>query len=83
MLLLTEKKGGVLMRVFCPDRIKDRRHKLGLTQDELARKAGTSREYVVEIEKGKTTPKATLITKLAQALKVRESYFFVDDVCNN
>jgi transcriptional regulator with XRE-family HTH domain len=71
------------MRIFCPAKIKYRRNKLGLTQDALAKKAGTSREYVVEIEKGKTTPKATLIANLAQALRVRESYFFVDDVCNS
>lgn len=71
------------MRSFCYTRIKDRRHKLGLTQATLAQKAGTSREYVVEIEKGKKTPKAPLIAKLAYALKVRESYFFVNDVCNN
>ncbi len=71
------------MRVFNHEMIKNRRLKLKLTQQKLAKLAGTSREYVVEIEKGRKIPKATLIARLAQALKVRESYFFVDDVCNN
>ena len=71
------------MRVFSPSKIKERRHKLGLTQAELAKKAGTAREYLVEIERGKSIPGASLIARLAHVLKVRESYFFVDNVNNN
>ncbi|MEW6417250.1 MAG: helix-turn-helix transcriptional regulator [Nitrospirota bacterium] len=71
------------MRIFCPTKIKERRNKLGLTQAELAKKAGTAREYVVEIERGKAIPRASMIAKLANALRVRESYFFVDGVSNN
>lgn len=71
------------MRVFCPSKIKLRRNKLGLTQEALAKKVGTSREHVVDIERGKKIPKVTTIAKLAYALRVRESYFFADDVCNN
>lgn len=69
------------MRAFNPEMIKKRRLKLGLTQQELAKIAGTSREYLIEIEKGRKMPKALMIAKIAYALKVRESYFFVDDVC--
>jgi len=65
------------LRVFSPDRIKDRRIKLGLTQAELAKKAGTAREYIVEIERGRSVPKASMIARIADALRVRESYFFV------
>lgn len=71
------------MRTFCPSKIKNRRNQKKISQQRLAEMVGTSRIYILEIEKGKKIPRATMLTKLAQALKVRESYFFVNDVCNN
>lgn len=68
------------MRIYNHEKIRERRIKLGLTQEELAKKAGTSREYLIEIEKGRKIPKAPMIAKIATALKVRESYFFVNHV---
>lgn len=65
------------MKTFDPDRVRQRRTQLGLTQLQLAIRAGTGREYVVEIEKGRKIPKATMLAKIADALKVRVSYFFV------
>jgi len=67
------------MRIFTPVKIRERRKRLNLTQAELAEKAGTARAYIVEIEKGRTTPKATMIARIANALRVRESYFFVNN----
>lgn len=64
------------MRLYRPDRIRKRRLQLEFTQEMLARKAGTSREYIIEIEKGRKIPKAPMLAKIAYALKVRESYFF-------
>lgn len=71
------------MRIYCYDRIKRRRLKLKLTQAEVARRAGTAREYFNEIERGKAIPKATTLAKIADALNVTVGYFFVNDVCNN
>jgi transcriptional regulator with XRE-family HTH domain len=65
------------MRVFSPEKIKERRNSLRLTQGELARRAGTARVYIAQIERGKSNPTASLLAKIANALKVRVSYFFV------
>lgn len=67
------------MRVFKPEKIRDRRTTLKLTQAELAKKVGTAREYIVELERGKSIPKVSMLAKLATALRVRESYFFMDN----
>ncbi len=68
------------MRSFDPGRVKQRRNRLKLTQAELATRAGTAREYLVEIEKGRKVPKATTLAKIADALRVRVGYFFVERV---
>jgi transcriptional regulator with XRE-family HTH domain len=50
-------------------RIKALRKTLGLTQDELARMAGISRNYLSEIETGKKTPNVTRLEQIAKPLK--------------
>lgn len=57
-------------------KIKERRKKLNLTQKELADKAHIAREYLSNIENGKNVPTATVIIRIANALKVKVSYFF-------
>lgn len=42
----------------------------GLTQEELAEKAGVSRQTVIAIEKGNYTPSVLLALKLARIFKV-------------
>ena len=64
------------MRAFRPDKLRERRVKIRMTQGQLACKAGATRTYINEIEKGKKTPGANLLSKLAVALKVSEGYFF-------
>ncbi len=64
------------MRRFDPEKIKKRRMRLGMTQLQLARAVGTAREYIAEIERGRSVPSATFIAKFADALSVKESYFF-------
>lgn len=68
------------MRIFDHDRIKERRQRLGLSQEELAISAGLTREHLIEIEKGRSIPKADMVAKIARALGVKGSYFFVDAV---
>ena len=51
------------------NKIKTTRIKLGLTQDELAQKAGVRRETIVFLEQGKYNPSLKLAFEVAHALK--------------
>lgn len=51
-------------------RIKRRRIKLGLTQKELAKKAGIAETTVVQIEKGQTMPTQFVLYKLSRVFDV-------------
>lgn len=46
------------------------RTKKGLTQEELAEKAGITRQTVISIEKGNYTPSVLLAIKIASVFKV-------------
>ena len=51
-------------------RLKDLRFRAGLTQEELAHKAGTTQTTVARIERNAVEPEVTTIRKLANALGV-------------
>ena len=58
-------------------KIKKRRMELGLSQDDLAKKAGMSRVQISNLERGASqfgTWKT--VQKLSNALEVSPSYFF-------
>ena len=48
--------------------IRDRRRKLGLSQTELARKAGVGRQWIVAIERGKSGAELGLVLRTFSAL---------------
>ena len=48
--------------------IRERRTKMGLDQVSLARRAGTSRKWLVEVEQGKPRAAIGLILRTLQAL---------------
>lgn len=73
----------MIMRRFCPKKIKNRREYMWLSQKEVAEKAGITREYLSYIETGKQIPRATTIARLAEVLRVKEGYFFVNQEHNN
>ena len=50
--------------------IRERRQKLGLDQIALARKAGTSRKWLIEVENGKPRAEIGLILRTLKALGV-------------
>jgi HTH-type transcriptional regulator / antitoxin HipB len=50
--------------------IRERRLKLGLDQITLARKAGTSRKWLIEVESGKPRAEIGLILRTLKALGV-------------
>ncbi|MFA5098725.1 MAG: helix-turn-helix transcriptional regulator [Candidatus Paceibacterota bacterium] len=51
------------------NRIKEYRQKKGMTQEELARKAGVRRETIVFLEQGKYNPSLKLALIIAKELK--------------
>jgi HTH-type transcriptional regulator / antitoxin HipB len=50
--------------------IRDRRIKLGLDQRSLAQKVGVSRQWVVEVEKGKPRAEIGLLLRTIDALGI-------------
>jgi CheY-like chemotaxis protein len=56
--------------------IKTERSALGISQEELAERAGLHRTYVSDVERGARNPSIASIEKLAQALKLSVSALF-------
>jgi putative transcriptional regulator len=52
------------------DELRKARIAAGLTQEELAAKAGVSREYVNYVERGKSDPTVKMFVKLCKAMGV-------------
>ena len=63
---------GAIMQIRTPLdlglAIRDRRRKLKLSQDDLARKAGVGRQWVVAIEHGKSRAELGLVLRTLAAL---------------
>jgi putative transcriptional regulator len=58
------------------NRIKIERAILDLTQDDLAKKIGVSRQTINSIEKGRYVPSTVLSLKLSQLFKKPVNEFF-------
>ena len=56
--------------------IKTRRTSLGISQEELAHRAGLHRTYVSDLERGARNPSIESIEKLAHALQISISKLF-------
>lgn len=65
-----------------PTKVKNARAALGLTQPQLAERAGTSARSVFCYENGQKTPRPATMLKLAKALGVSVKYLS-DDECEN
>jgi transcriptional regulator with XRE-family HTH domain len=50
--------------------LKDARDKAGLTQAEVAEKAGIHFNYYARVERGEVTPRVDIVDNLARALKI-------------
>src|SRR4051812_11693194 len=61
---------AVDMKLLLGNAIKQQRSALGISQEELAARAGMHRTYVSEVERGERNPSITSVEKLAQALEV-------------
>ena len=56
--------------------IRQRRKELGLSQEELAKRCGVSRQIVNAIENNKYDPTLSLAFKLARELEIRVDELF-------
>jgi transcriptional regulator with XRE-family HTH domain len=55
--------------------VKRLREQRGLTQEELAARAGVTRSYLARLETGRHEPTLTMLERLAKALRVKPSRF--------
>lgn len=61
-------------------KVKELRNKLGITQDDLAKDVGVSRQTIISLEQGKYVPSLTLAMKIAQKFNVSvEEIFELDE----
>lgn len=56
-----------------------RRRQLGITQTELARRAGLGKSTLCDIEKGRLIPSVKSLQKIAHALGIPIASFFESD----
>jgi transcriptional regulator with XRE-family HTH domain len=73
------------LRGLLANNIKKRRKTLGISQANLAEKAGTSQHYIAQIEQSKKFPSSEMLERLAAALnfdspELFASKTFRDDV---
>lgn len=52
------------------ERVKDARHRLGISQIDLSNQTGISKSYISNIEKGKNEPSFNFIVKVSEAMGV-------------
>ena len=64
------------LKLLLGNAIKEQRYALGISQEELAARAGLHRTYVSEVERGERNPSIASIEKLAQALEVSFTSLF-------
>jgi len=57
--------------------LKENRRRLGITQPELAKKAGMSTQYLAMIEIARKFPTADILERLAAALGINPNELFV------
>lgn len=58
------------------NRIKEIRNSLGISQEELAFRAGVHRTYIASLEVGKRNVSIVTLEKIVKALEVSMSDFF-------
>ena len=56
--------------------IRERREQLGISQKDLAEKAGISQSFLCDIEQGRCKPSIDTAVKLAQVLDVSDIAFW-------
>ena len=65
-------KGNTLLEAVCKA-VHDRREALGISQEELASRAGLHRTYISDIERGARNPSLKTLSRLADGLEMSAS----------
>ena len=73
---LSLKYGMTNLRALLAKNIKKRREKLGISQAKLAEKAGTSSNYIAQIEQQSKFPSSEMLERLALALEFDSAELF-------
>ena len=68
----TRIKGNTLLEAVCKS-VHERRELLGISQEELAHRAGLHRTYISDIERGARNPSLKTLSRLADALEISTS----------
>jgi transcriptional regulator with XRE-family HTH domain len=58
--------------------IRQRRHELAISQEELAERSDLHRTYISDIERGSRNPSLESIERLAKALEIKISTLFAN-----
>ena len=66
----------MLITFYMKNRIRERRARENLTQDDLARKVGVTRQTIIAIENEKYNPSLELAFKLSKVFKVSVEELF-------
>lgn len=64
------------MEAVIRNTVNEKRTKAGLTQEELAKRVGVTRQTIIAIERGNYTPSVLLALKLAEAFSVSVEKLF-------
>ena len=70
------KYGMTSLRTLLSDNIKKRREKLGISQAQLAEKAGTSTNYIAQIEQKNKFTSSEMLERIAKALEFDSAELF-------
>ncbi|MHB1630053.1 MAG: helix-turn-helix domain-containing protein [Bacilli bacterium] len=63
-----ERKQELELMAKLLSRVMDRRRELGMTQEELGRRAGLKQAYITRVERGVTIPRIDTLLRMAHAL---------------
>src|SRR6185437_13752385 len=64
--------GNALLEAVC-QAVHERREALGISQEELAHRAGLHRTYISDIERGARNPSLKTLSRLADGLEITTS----------
>lgn len=64
------------IKLLVGQRVRELRHKLRLSQEALANKAGVDRTYITDVENGRRNISVELLEKIIKALEVSFAEFF-------
>ena len=75
-IVATDLQPGIELRSRFAAAVRQRRHDLGITQEELAWRAGLHRTYLANVESGTRNLSLHSISKLARGLELSLSALF-------